>query len=97
MRHVLAIGIVALALAGICQGDDYEEAYRLRERREILPLEELLRQHDLGPGSRILEIETEFEHGRPLYEIEYLDDSGRIREILIDPRTGQALPHGEDD
>jgi uncharacterized membrane protein YkoI len=96
MRVLPPALILSLVVTGFCHGDDYEQAYRLRERREILPLEELLRRHDLGPGSRILEIEIEFEHGHPLYEIEYLDGSGRIREVLIDARTGEALPHGED-
>jgi len=96
MRFFLPIGLLSLALAGICRGEDYEEAYRLRERQEILPLEELLRRQDLGPGTRILEIETEFEKGRPVYEIEYLDSSGRVREVVIDARNGKVLSDGED-
>ena len=79
------------------QGDDYEEAFRLRESREILPLEELMRRLDLGPDARILEIESEFEHGRRVYEIEYLSGNGRIREVLIDARTGETLADEEDD
>ena len=79
------------------QGDDYEEAFRLRESREILPLEELMRRLDLGPDARILEIESELEHGRRVYEIEYLSGNGRIREVLIDARTGEILADEEDD
>jgi len=97
MRILLPALILSFAVTGLCHGHDHENAYRLRERREILPLEELLRRYDLGPGSRILEIEIEFEHGHPLYEIEYLDRNGHIREVLIDARTGEALPNREDD
>jgi uncharacterized membrane protein YkoI len=96
MYLLLPAVILSLVVIGPCHGDDYEEAYRLRERREILPLEELLRRQDLGPGARILEIEAEFENGRCLYEIEYLDGSGRIREIWMDARTGEILPERED-
>jgi uncharacterized membrane protein YkoI len=97
MRLLLSVGLVSLALADLCRGDDYEDAYRLRGRGEILPLEELLRRQDLGPGARILEIETEFEQGRHLYEIEYLDGGGRVRELRIDARTGKKRMDGEDD
>ncbi len=97
MRFLLPTVVLSLLVAGIGRGDDYEEAYRLRERKEILPLEELMRRLDLGPAARILEIETEFEHGRHVYEIEYLDRGGRIREILIDVVTGQVLAEEEED
>ena len=89
--------VLSLATAGISYGHDYEEAYRLRERQEIIPLEQILRRLDLGADIRILEIETEFEHGRRVYEIEYLTGGGRIREILIDARSGEVLADEVDD
>lgn len=86
----------ALAAAGqACADDDHERALRLRQDNQVLPLEELLRRLDLSPGSRVLEVESEYEHGRALYEIEYVDGAGRVRELLIDARTGQILE--EDD
>jgi hypothetical protein len=97
MRILLPAAILTLAVIGPCHSHDYEDAYRLREHRDILPLEELLRRHDLGPGARILEIETEVEQGRILYEIEYLDGSGRVREIWMDARTGETVLRGTDD
>ncbi len=97
MRSRLLLVILSLSIAGIGRSDDYEDAYRLRERREILPLEELLRRLDLGADARILEIESEFEHGRHLYEIEYLEAGGRIREVLIDARSGEVLADEEED
>jgi uncharacterized membrane protein YkoI len=84
--------ILSVTVLGIGYGDDdHEEAYRLRERREILSLEELLRRLDLGADTRILEIESEFEHGRHVYEIEYLNPDGRVREVLIDAGSGEIL------
>lgn len=94
-----ALGAVILwvAVLGTVHGDDYEEAYRLRERREILPLEELLRRAGIGSDMRILEIESEFEHGRSVYEVEYLDGAGRVRKVLIDAAGGEPLPEKGDD
>ena len=97
MRLFLPLLVPLLLAAPAGHGDDYEEAFRLRESREILPLEELMRRLDLTPDARILEIESEFEHGRRVYEIEYLSGNGRIREVLIDARTGEILADEEDD
>jgi uncharacterized membrane protein YkoI len=92
---VSAAGILSVASLAGAHGSDYEEAFRLRERREILPLEELIRRAGLNPDARILEIESEFEHGRRVYEIEYLDPRGRIREVLIDAGSGEVLTEME--
>jgi uncharacterized membrane protein YkoI len=96
MRLFPPTTILSLTLVANGYGDDYEEAYRLRERREILPLEELLQRLDLGEDTRVLEIESEFDRGRRVYEIEYLDGGGRIREVLIDARSGEVLGHEEE-
>lgn len=96
MRVVLPMMMLSLLVVG-ARGDDYEEAYRLRERAEILPLEQLLRGLNLGPDARILEIESEREHGRHVYEIEYLDRGGRVRKALIDAGSGEVLSDREDD
>jgi uncharacterized membrane protein YkoI len=96
MRLFLSILILPLLVVGNGYADDHEAAYRLRERREILPLEELLRRLNLGADTRILEIESEFEHGRRVYEIEYLDRNGRIHEVLIDAGSGEVLADEEE-
>ena len=97
MRLFLTVVVLlSLLVTGAAHGDDYEEAYRLRERKEILPLEELLRRLDLGADTRVLEIESEFEHGRRVYEIEYLDSGGRVREVLIDAVSGEVLSDEEE-
>ncbi|MEA3273782.1 MAG: PepSY domain-containing protein [Pseudomonadota bacterium] len=95
MRLLLPL-ILSIAAAGLARGDDHDAAYRLRERRDILPLEELLKRLDLGGDTRILEIESELEHGRLVYEIEYVGRDGRIREVLIDARSGKILSEEED-
>lgn len=88
--------LLLLFAAGYCPADDdHEAALRLREQEEILPLEELLTRIKLGQDARILEIESEREHGRPIYEIEYVDGQGRIHEVSIDAASGRVL--GEDE
>ena len=96
MRRLLLMAILPLVTLGSGRGDDYEEAYRLRKLQEILPLEELLHRLDLGADARILEIESELERGRRVYEIEYIDRGGRIRESLIDAGSGDVLADEEE-
>lgn len=97
MRYLLALLLALATVAASVADDDHDRALWRRERREILPLEELLRRLDLGEGVRILEIESEMAHGDPAYKIEYLDAGGRIREVLIDAKSGQILADEEDD
>ena len=96
MRLFPSMLFFSLLVVGSGNADDYEEAYRLRERKEILPLEEPLRRAGQPPRARIQEIETELEHGRRVYEIELLDGDGRIRELTIDARSGTVLSDEED-
>jgi uncharacterized membrane protein YkoI len=87
-----------LALTVVSPGgadEDHETAMRLREQDQILPLEELLSRLDLGADARVLEIESEREHGRSVYEIEYVDGRGRIREIAVDAATGEVISQEE--
>ena len=91
----LALALASAAAAPLKADDDHDSALRLRERREILSLEELMHRLDLGKDVRILEIESEMEHGAALYEIEYVERGGRIRKIRVDARSGQLL--GDED
>ncbi|GAB6043347.1 PepSY domain-containing protein [Endothiovibrio diazotrophicus] len=81
------------AAAPVSADDDHDEAWRLREAGEILPLEQLLRQvRERYPG-RVIGVELEHERGRPVYEIELLEEQGRVRELLFDARDGHYLEH----
>ena len=87
---LMAVALVVLA------DDDYEQAYRLRSSAEILPLEQIIEGLKLDTSDRILEIESEFEHGARIYEIEILTRDGYIREIEVDAVTGQILKEEEE-
>lgn len=98
MRHriirLLMLGAGGLALAGAL-ADDHEEARRLRLDDQVLPLETIIERVGLGPDTRILEVETGFEHGRRVYEIEYVTAGGRIMELAVDAGSGEVLEHEE--
>jgi uncharacterized membrane protein YkoI len=76
---------------------DYDRAQQLREAGEILPLETILQKlHTSHPG-KVLEVELENEHGQVIYEIEILDDNGKVWEIKVNAKTGERLQKVKDD
>ncbi len=77
--------------------DDYLEAKRLRNRGEIMSLEEIMKNvRKVYPG-RILEVELENEKGHIIYELEILGIDSIVRKIYIDARNGAILSVEEDD
>lgn len=97
-KSFLAALAVALATPGAADarrgrghGGDHDEALEARARREALPLPRILEiARDAVPGE-VLEVELEREHGRLIYEVEILSNSGRVRKVEIDAQTGAVL------
>ncbi|MNJ66047.1 Peptidase propeptide and YPEB domain protein [compost metagenome] len=86
--------LLALLLSGTAAARDIhqDEALRLRESGQILPLEQLLapamRRY---PGARLLDVELEEKKGTLVYEIELLTTQGVVRELKLNARDGQIL------
>lgn len=87
LAAVFAVTLPMLAIAE----DDHEQARRLVESGDILPLETILEWHQSTAPGEILEIEFETEHGQPVYEIEWLNKDGQVIEWLIDARSGKRI------
>jgi uncharacterized membrane protein YkoI len=68
--------------------DDQETARQALKQGEVLPIArilELVAQH--LPGD-IIEVQLDQNRGRLEYEIRVLTPSGRVRELVLDARTG---------
>ncbi|HET9448649.1 MAG TPA: PepSY domain-containing protein [Steroidobacteraceae bacterium] len=93
-----ALLFVASVVAG---GDDKDarehDAIRgALQRGEVLPLAKILAiAQEKVPGD-VIEVELETEHKVLIYEIKVLTQSGRVREIKIDARTGAVLTVEDD-
>jgi uncharacterized membrane protein YkoI len=70
--------------------NDHDVARALRNSGDIRPLSELLQREELA-GMRVLEAELDYEHGRAVYELELLDNQGRVSERYYDAATGEPL------
>lgn len=76
---------------GRYEDEDHERVYRARQQATILPLEAVLDKLNLDPGTKLLEVEHEREHGINIYEIQYLTNGGEIHEVEVDAATGRVL------
>lgn len=74
-----------------------DEASRLLRQGEILPLSTILELVRPVTGTSILEVEVEHEDFGLTYEIYFLDQQGRRREIYVDARSGEILLQKLDD
>ncbi len=77
--------------------DDHLEARRLMESGAVLPLQTILDRIHLDYPGRVLEVELEKEHGIIIYEIEIVDDEGKVRELRVNASNGELLRVREDD
>ena len=89
---IVSVGMVLPAWAS----DVHNQARKLMERGDILPLEQILKRMPDVNG-RILEVELEHEHGRMVYEVETLNPNGHVREYMFDAQTGKLLSVEEED
>jgi uncharacterized membrane protein YkoI len=94
MGRLTCVLLLSVALLGAVAADsdiDQDEARRLRQSGDILPLTEIL---DIGsttqPG-RVIEVELERERGRYIYEVELLDVDGQVWELEFDAASGVLL------
>jgi uncharacterized membrane protein YkoI len=77
--------------------EDHQEARRLTESGEILPLENLIQSIKAKQPGRILEVELERDDGLYLYEIEILDQQGAVWEFKLDATSGEILQRERED
>jgi uncharacterized membrane protein YkoI len=65
--------------------------------QNLMPLEVLISKAEtLHPG-RLLEAELKCIDGRDIYEIETLDEAGKVWETYYDAQTGELINHEEEE
>ncbi len=83
--------MLALLFTPAMSDDDQSRAIELLQQGEILPLEDILVISRQEIDGHILEVELEQERGEIIYEIEMLDQQGRVWELKIDATNGEIL------
>ncbi len=87
----LLLVMLALLFTPAMSDDDQYRALELLQQGEILPLEDILVISRQEIDGHILEVELEQERGKIIYEIEMLDQQGRVWELKLDATNGNII------
>ncbi len=93
----LVLAAALHTLPSYADDDDHVRARLLRERGEIMSLEQIAGRARAVHAGKLIDIELERKHGAWRYEVELLDPEGRVWEIDLDARTGEVLKLERDD
>jgi len=90
----LLLVVSTLGVLSVARSDDERSEHdAVREavmRGEVLPLPQVLDIVEQRLPGEVIEVELEHEHGRLVYEIKVLTESGRVRKIEVDARNGDV-------
>lgn len=96
--QLLALMLCACCSLASARDLGQDEALRLRERGEILPLEDILKfALERYPDSKLLEVELEEKQGAYVYEVELVTPQGVVRELKFNASRGNLTKDKEDD
>lgn len=96
--RLLALMLCACCSLASARDLGQDEALRLRERGEILPLEEILKfALERYPNSKLLQVELEEKQGAYVYEVELVTPQGVVRELKFNASRGNLTKDKEDD
>ena len=97
---LLAFGALAAGLFYMPMGfadDDHIRARELSQRGEILPLGRISELAKAVRPGKLIDIDLERKRELWIYEVELLDDQGRVWEMKLDARNGELLKLEQDD
>jgi uncharacterized membrane protein YkoI len=70
---------------------DHDVAKRLKESGDIVPLATILKTVSTTHPGRVLEVELQHQHGRPVYHVELVDAHGVVWYLQFDATQGVLL------
>ncbi len=97
LRLLPLLGLLLAVPAVAAHNADQHEIRRLRASGAIVPLAQLVDDAQRRHAGRVLEAELKHRNDGYRYEIEILDDSGVVREMIYDAATGRLLDERTDD
>lgn len=103
VRRLLSIAVAAAGLGlvlgtgGVQGSGDHEQARRLKEAGEILPLESIIEKARVAHPGRVIEAELERRRGNYVYDVELVDRDGVVWELRFDAGTGELLETERED
>lgn len=97
MQRVMFFLVLGLLPVFAVAEEGHEQARRLKEAGEILPLQQIIKQAQAEHPGRVIEAELDNRDGLHVYEVELLDAHGEVWELLLDAATGKLIKRERDD
>lgn len=97
LRFLPLVGLLLAGQAHASHSADQDEIRRLRAQGAIVPLEQLVDDAQRRHAGRVLESELKHNGDGYRYEIEILDATGVVRELIYDAASGRLLDERTDD
>ncbi|ODN66949.1 MULTISPECIES: PepSY domain-containing protein [Methylophaga] len=96
---LIGLLLISVLLVTPVMADDvsHSEARMLRESGKILPLETIIEKAKTYRTGQVIDTELERDDGMLIYEIEILDEQGRVWELEFDATNGDLLELELDD
>jgi uncharacterized membrane protein YkoI len=76
---------------------EHDAVRAIKQRGDILSLDQILSKANGRHAGRVLESELEQKDGRYVYEVELVDEQARVWEMKFDARTGEVLKDAQED
>lgn len=93
---IVAVVLMLSAMPYSALASEQDRARDLSNAGTIVPLERITAQVRKRHIEHILEVELESKDGEHYYEVEVLDDRGKVRKLRYDAATGEPLGEVDD-
>ena len=102
LSGLIAIGLAAFALGFFggtneVKADPQQEVNMQKDLQDLIPLEQLIIRAESEHPGRLLEAELKCVDGHDIYEIEILDETGKVWETYYDAHSGELVNHEEEE
>ena len=87
----LVVGTISFSTLGDDSDFNAQQIRKMVSQGKILPLETILKINKPLIEGTLLDLEVESEHGKIIYELEFLKQNGDVVELIINAKTGELL------
>ncbi len=97
LNKAILISLLCFPLVSLADDIDHDDAFRLQQAGEILPLESIIQKAKQYHDGKVLEVELEKRRGKLVYEIKILDKEGVLWEMKLNAVDGSVVFMEEED
>ena len=94
---LLVMGVLGWSNGVMADSNEPREVNLQKNMKELVPLESLINKAESEHTGRLIEAELKYIDGRDVYEIEILDESGKVWESFYDAHSGEPIKHEEEE